>query len=143
MSEQNKEIALLFKEKKISATSSRILIYKAILDFEDTFSLMDIENKLDTVDKSTIFRALTLFDSYHLIHSLEDGSGSMKYCRCNNNGECKLDENHCHFFCEVCKKTFCMNHNQVPVIPIETGFIVHSVTYLIKGICPDCAKHIK
>ena len=31
-------------------------------------------------DKLTIFRTLVLFLEHHLIHSVEDESGSLKYC---------------------------------------------------------------
>ena len=47
-------------------------------------SVTDLEDKLDTVDKSTIFRTLTLFLSHHLIHGVDDGSGSLKYAVCED-----------------------------------------------------------
>ena len=39
-------------------------------------------NALDTVDKSTIYRTITLFLAHHLIHGIDDGTGSLKYAVC-------------------------------------------------------------
>ena len=38
-----------------------MLVLKAMIETEQAVSLLDLENKLDTVDKSTIFRTITLF----------------------------------------------------------------------------------
>ena len=38
-----------------------------------------------------------------LIHSFDDGSGSVKYAVCNTECNCSLDELHAHFYCNYCK----------------------------------------
>lgn len=130
----------IFEKAEIKPTSVRILVLKAMQKFNNTFSLRDLEDELQTVDKSTIFRTITLFLEHHLIHGLEDGSGSMKYCLCQNNGECTVEELHCHFSCNKCGKTYCLDESAVPVAEIPTGFIVQSINYLLKGTCPKCNK---
>lgn len=126
----------------VRPTSIRILVYKAISELEDTFSLSDLEYQLPTVDKSSIFRSLTLFHEHHLIHSVDDGSGFMKYCLCHNHGVCQDEEIHAHFHCEICNKTFCLDSCHVPNIEIPEAFIIKEVSFVIKGICPKCAsKH--
>ena len=69
----------ILEEAGIRLTSSRLLIYEAISEEEDTFSLGSLEDKLQSIDKSVIFRTLTLFREHRLIHSIDDGSGSVKY----------------------------------------------------------------
>lgn len=55
-----KESNDIIAKAAIRPTSTRILVYKAISELEDTFSLADLEDQLPTIDKSSIFRALTL-----------------------------------------------------------------------------------
>ena len=56
-----KKIENILIEKDIQPTATRLLVLKAIENNGAPLSLNDLENLLDTVDKSTIFRALTLF----------------------------------------------------------------------------------
>ena len=55
------DISETFAHHNIRQTAVRMLIYRSMLKFHDTFSLADLEVELDTVDKSTIFRALEVF----------------------------------------------------------------------------------
>ncbi|MFA6831561.1 MAG: transcriptional repressor [Bacteroidaceae bacterium] len=134
------QIGNLLEHKKIRSTINRINIYQAILQQSNTFSLFDIEDLLLDLDKSTIFRAMTLFEEKHLIHGIEDGSGSKKYCLCPNQGYCQQDEGHCHLHCEVCGTTICLDKITIPEVTIPDGFIVKKANYIIQGICADCAK---
>ena len=122
----------------IRPTSVRILIYKTMNRFHDTFSMADLEEVLDSVDKSTLFRTLALFAEHHLVHLLEDGSGSTKYCICRNDHICGIEELHCHFYCEACHKTFCLDHTLIPAVRYPAGFEVRQIDYLLKGLCASC-----
>lgn len=51
---------------------------KTMMQHKEAFSLLDLENELDTVDKSTIYRTITLL-AHHLVHGIDDGTGSLKY----------------------------------------------------------------
>lgn len=133
------DISEIFTHHNVRPTAVRMLIYRSMLKFHDTFSLADLEVELDTVDKSTIFRALEVFTQHHLIHEIEDGSGARKYCVCHNDHECSPDELHCHFYCESCHKTFCLDKTHIPAVNCPEGFKLHQVEYLMKGICPECA----
>ena len=133
------DISETFAHHNIRPTAVRMLIYRSMLKFHDTFSLADLEMELDTGDKSTIFRALEVFTQHHLIHEIEDGSGARKYCVCHNDHECSPDELHCHFYCESCHKTFCLDKIHIPAVNCPEGFELHQVEYLMKGICPECA----
>ena len=72
----------------IKPTAIRLLVIKAMMQAERAVSLLDLETLLDTVDKSTISRTIALFLSHHLIHSIDDGSGSLKYAVCDNSCNC-------------------------------------------------------
>lgn len=141
MNEINFSDILLKSDIKITAI--RLLVLKAMCTFNRAFSLADLEEYLETVDKSTLFRTLTLFLDHHLIHSVDDGSGSIKYCLCVKDGECSLEELHCHFYCENCKLTFCLDDVAIPLADAPKGFILQKVNYVMKGLCPVCASKNK
>jgi Fur family ferric uptake transcriptional regulator len=124
--------------REIKPTAIRILILKILLQAKQAVSLLDLENRLDSVDKSTIFRTISLFLSHHLIHSIDDGSGSLKYALCEDACTCEVEDLHSHFYCERCRKTYCFENIQVPIVKIPIGFTLQSVNYVLKGLCPDC-----
>ncbi|MBM6757427.1 Fur family transcriptional regulator [Bacteroides mediterraneensis] len=141
---KTEDYALILETAGIRPTSTRLLIYEAIAGQTDTFSLSTLEKELDSIDKSVIFRTLVLFHEHHLIHSVDDGSGSHKYCICHNHGHCNDDEAHCHFYCEVCQNTYCLSQDLIPHIDLPEGFIARKVNYIVKGVCAKCAsKHQK
>ena len=134
------DVITLLGDAHIRPTSTRILIYQYIAKQSDTFSLRDIEDALLSIDKSTIFRTLILFEEHHLIHSIEDGSGAMKYCFCRNAADCDSDVYHCHFYCERCKKTYCLDESAVANIALPAGFVMHHINYIVKGVCNKCSQ---
>jgi Fur family ferric uptake transcriptional regulator len=124
----------------IKPTANRLLIFAAMKKMGHTFSLNDMEDALLTVDKSTIFRTLTIFLEQHLVHSVDDGSGSLKYCVCHNNGDCLPEEFHCHFYCEACRQTFCLEDVPPPSVAVPSDYTVREAHYLLKGLCGGCKK---
>lgn len=124
--------------KGVKPTSNRILVYRAISSARNPLSLTELVADIQTLDKSSIFRVLNLFLAHDLIHSVEDGSGSMKYETCRSEGQCSVSDMHIHFHCEHCGRTLCLESLPVPLVNLPAGFDVHSVTYMVKGICPDC-----
>lgn len=140
MSEEKIDYAKVLEIHGVKPTAVRLLVYKAMAGMHDTFSMADVEDALDSVDKSTVFRTLNIFTAHHLLHEIEDGSGSKKYCLCHNDHECSIDEMHCHFYCEKCHKTFCIDNELIPVVAAPAGFTVNHIDYLMKGLCADCSK---
>ena len=128
------------EKRDIKPTAMRLLILKAMMRLDRAVSLLDIENELVTVDKSTIFRTITLFLGHHLIHGVDDGTGSLKYAVCSNERNCSVDEQHTHFYCEHCHRTFCLKSIHVPVVQLPEGFSVQQINYVIKGLCAECSS---
>lgn len=131
------------EERGIRVTAVRLLIFKAMLEHPQAFSLADMEEKLDTVDKSTLFRTITLFHEKLLIHSIDDGSGSIKYSVCSSNCMCAVKDLHVHFFCNHCKKTFCLESISIPQVQLPTGFLLENVNFVLKGLCDHCSRQHK
>ncbi len=125
-------------QKGVKPTSTRILVLRELMKADNPLSLQDVETALDTVDRSTIFRTLVLFREHHLVHDIDDGSGSVKYELCGGGADCTVADMHSHFYCERCRRTFCLPCEQVPIVPLPEGFLLQGVNYVLKGLCSDC-----
>lgn len=128
------------EKKGVRVTSIRMLVLDALMRASRTMSLADLETELETVDKSSIFRTLEVFEANHLVHSIDDGTGSMKYEICEGEDSCTVADMHTHFYCEKCHKTYCLKEINAPLVDLPEGFTVHSVNYIIKGICSSCRE---
>ena len=130
----------LLESRGIRPTSSRLLILRQLTGSDEALSMADIERLLPTMDKSTISRTLSLFLLHRLVHAVDDGSGSLKYALSGNTDEESFDDEHTHFACERCHRTFCLKQVHVPIVPLPNGFQLHSISYVLKGLCPECAE---
>ena len=45
---------------------------------------------------------------------------------------------HVHFFCERCRRTYCLENIAIPEVALPEGFEQCSVNFMVKGICPQC-----
>ncbi len=130
----------LLEDRGIKPTAIRILIFKTMIEQKQAFSLSSLEEILDSVDKSTLSRTISLFHKYLLIHSIDDGSGSIKYSVCSADCNCELKDQHPHFSCSSCKKIFCLQNISIPKIELPANFLLESVNFVLKGLCDVCSK---
>jgi Fur family ferric uptake transcriptional regulator len=135
-----KELVCKLEKREIRPTALRLLILRTMLNEKRTVSMTDLEDLLLTVDKSTIFRTITSFLSNHLIHCIDDGTGSLKYGVCEDSCNCCINELHPHFYCEHCHRTFCLKNDHIPVVSVPENFSVNSANYVLKGLCSECSK---
>lgn len=125
-------------EAGVRVTAVRLLIWRTLRErMTDAFSLSDVQDILYTIDKSTLFRALTLFAEQGLLHSIDDGSGMQKYCVCRCDGH-EYHHNHVHMTCVRCHKTWCIEDVEIPVVPVPDDFEVLERQYVVKGVCRKC-----
>ena len=133
-------ISTLLGEHSVRTTPNRILVAEALSEAGRPVSLSELEDILPSMDKSSIFRCLSLFRDVHLVHVIEDGGDGLRYELCHCHESDHDDDLHAHFYCERCRKTFCLEDIPVPEVDLPEGYLMTSVNYLVKGICPDCAK---
>lgn len=136
--EENNYTTLL-EEHNIKPTANRLIVLRTLDGAGRPMSLTELENKILTIDKSGIFRTLSLFREQHLVHVIEDGGDGVRYELCHSHDDDVDDDLHVHFYCEQCHQTYCLDHIPVPGIDLPAGFIMSSVNYMVKGICPHCA----
>ncbi|MBQ2554598.1 MAG: transcriptional repressor [Prevotella sp.] len=128
------------EHRDIKPTSTRLLILHEMMRGDETVSLPELERLLPTIDKSTISRTLTVFLLHRLVHAVDDGSGALKYAVCDDSCDCTVEDEHTHFYCTECHRTFCLTHIHVPVVALPPGFTLESVNYVLKGLCPACSE---
>ena len=126
----------------IKPTANRIVVAKTLAAAERPMSLSELEYKILSIDKSGVFRALTLFREHHLVHVIEDGGDGVRYELCHSHdGHAEDDDQHVHFYCERCHRTFCLHDTPIPAVQLPHGYHLASINYMAKGLCPECASH--
>lgn len=134
------EIIAHLESKGIRSTVNRILVCHALADHQVPLSLSDLEDEIPDLDKSSIFRVLTLFREHDVVHAFEDGRGVVNYEFCGSHGHCHHDDDHLHFYCERCQRSYCLRDITMPDLHLPEGFDMHSASFVVKGICPNCKK---
>jgi len=134
----NEELENKLEKSDIKPTAMRLLVLQYMMSQTKAISLADIEQGIEFAEKSTLFRTLKTFLEKKLIHSIEDGSGHLKYALCLEECECIPEHLHYHFHCNQCKETFCLNTQHIPVIELPKDFIMQQANMVIKGICANC-----
>ena len=136
----SQDIISRLESKGIRPTANRILVMKTLMGEQNPQSLSNLERKMVSMDKSSIFRTLTLFLEHDVVHTFEDGRGVLCYELCEEKGACDHHDGHIHFYCESCQRSFCMEDIHIPSFELPEGFYPHSISFVIKGECPDCRK---
>lgn len=134
----NSDPIKILERAGIKPTSNRVLVLKALLSSDFPLGLIELETELETLERSSISRVLSLFLEHNILHVVEDGRGIAKYEICNGDDHCSINDMHAHFYCERCNKLFCFEDVRAPHINIPKNFCVRSVNYMLKGLCPDC-----
>lgn len=132
--------AALLEAHNVKPTANRLLVARALGSHDSPLSLRELETKLVTVDKSSIFRTLVLFREHHLVHDVEDGEGCVKYELCLSSDAHHDTDEHVHFYCTECHQTYCFEQTPVPPIDLPAGFRAEAVNYMVKGQCPVCGE---
>lgn len=130
----------LLEAHGITPTANRIVVLKALDSSIQPQSLAELEIKIDSIDRSNIFRALTLFREHHLVHAIEGTGDGTRYELCHSHHDDHDDDLHPHFYCEECQQTYCLDGVEMPEIKLPAGFEQHSSNFMIKGKCPHCKK---
>ena len=136
----SEDISRRLELKGVKPTANRILVYKMLVGMSRPASLADLERQGVSMDKSSIFRVLTLFLEHDVVHSFEDGRGVLNYELCMSEGVCNMKDSHVHFYCESCQRSFCLEHVHIHDIELPPGFYAHSLSFVVKGECDECRR---
>ena len=135
-----KESESKLENRNIKPTAMRELVLSVLSEQTAAISLADLEQTFEKADKVTLYRTLKTFEENKLIHSIDDGTGSVKYALCQETCECHPEDLHVHFLCTVCGQTYCLSDIPVPQINLPANFQLESVNMVVKGVCASCKK---
>ncbi len=133
----------ILERAQVKPTSNRVLVLRALIEARNPISLIELEDQIETLERSSILRVLSLFLEHEIVHVIEDGKGITRYEICHGRESCSVDDMHVHFFCEQCNKVYCFEEINAPIVPIPQEFRIRTVNYMLKGICPDCNSKIE
>lgn len=126
--------------RNIKPTAMRELVLKVLSEQDKAISLAELEQKFDNADKTTLYRTLKTFEENKLIHSIDDGTGAVKYALCKETCQCHPEDLHVHFLCTKCQQTYCLTDISIPSIALPVNFKLETINMVVKGICSNCEK---
>lgn len=132
------DLEQILKSRKIQPTAMRLLVLKELQNSEHAVSLSELEALFEQVDKTTLYRTLKTFERNKLAHSIDDGTGSLKYALCDESCECLPEQSHIHFHCNKCGLTFCVRDYNLPKIQLPKKFKAEETSLVVKGLCDKC-----
>lgn len=124
--------------RNIKPTAMRELVLDILTEQKMAISLSDLEQKFHKSDRVTLYRTLKTFEEKKLIHSIDDGTGAVKYALCKESCQCHPEELHVHFLCLKCQHTFCLSDIPIPSINLPVNFSIKTVNMVVKGVCANC-----
>jgi|TARA_B100000989_G_C19417454_1_gene417095 Fur family ferric uptake transcriptional regulator len=131
------------KNNNIKPTTIRLLVLRKLIESETALSLSDLVENIEQADRATLYRTLKTFENKNLIHSIDDGSGSVKYGLCAVGCGYKLQDQHIHFHCMKCEETYCLTQTKIPRIQIPIGFETANANMVLKGTCANCSSTLQ
>lgn len=135
-----KEADKTLAKRNIKPTAMRELVLEVLTKQKVAISLSELEQNFEKADRATLYRTLKTFEENKLIHSIDDGSGAVKYAMCHESCECEPEDLHVHFYCTNCQNTYCLNEVPVPAINLPKNFSLQGVSMVVNGICANCCK---
>lgn len=124
--------------RNIRPTAMRELVLDILTQQKMAISLSDLEQNFHKSDKVTLYRTLKTFEEKKLIHSIDDGTGAVKYALCKESCQCQPKDLHIHFCCSKCQHTFCLNDVNIPAINLPVNFSIETINMVVKGVCAKC-----
>lgn len=128
----------LLNQRKLKVTKQRITVLDLIISKDSSFCANDLFDELKgKMDLVTIYRNLILLCKEGILREVMNKSGRQYF-------EFSSDKNpvHPHFYCNLCKKIFCMktkmNHSAPKRINTDDDFIINETVVQYSGICPSC-----
>lgn len=134
----NQMVSILIKHN-LRKTPIRIKVLEVFLQKSEALSHSEIEREMEETDRVTLYRTLKKFEESGIIHKALDGTDTIRYALCQ--GACEHHhhkDDHAHFNCEKCGKTFCLDNVTVPSIGLPNGYTQKSAHLIIKGTCELC-----
>ncbi len=123
-------------------TPTRRAVLQAFSGKPYALASADIERELGSgTDRITLYRTLRSLEQQGLLHRVADETDVVRYAACSI--ECSPGahfDNHVHFKCEACARTFCLSQVAIPAVTLPGRFVAQRRDYLLWGTCGQCQQ---
>lgn len=136
-------IEKLLNRYDLRSTHIRREVLRLFLGCDHALTHHRIEQEVQgEFDRVTLYRTLRTFEEKGLLHRVLNDQDTIQYALCKDEHcqthQHKHVDNHVHFQCEQCARTFCMDDVPIPLVDIPENYKVRSMQLLVMGICDEC-----
>lgn len=136
---QMEKVIALLRAHDLRKTLVRVQVLEVFLNATEALSSSIIEQKFEKIDRITLYRTLKTFEEKGIIHKAIDGSDKVKYALCHSGCDANHHhDNHAHFHCDDCGRTYCLDTIEAPSINAPKGFKLGSTHLVLEGTCERC-----
>jgi Fur family ferric uptake transcriptional regulator len=128
----------ILEQFDLRKTSVRIQMLELFFQTPFAVTATRLEENLSAFDRVTIYRTLQTFLEKEIVHKIPDESGAARFALQQSTASPHISD-HVHFKCTKCGLTRCIYDVPVPAISLPKGYKAMQVSYVVQGLCPDCA----
>ena len=89
---EEKHLLELMQRHGVKPTANRIVIARTLAAAGRPLSMTELETRVETIDKSNVFRTLQTFREAHLVHVLDDSGDGVRYELCHRHDDDQDDD---------------------------------------------------
>lgn len=116
--------------------ASRRKIVELLAEEQCAVTALEIDRRLDSVGRATVYRTLDQLEQLHLVHRVEIGGDAAGYERVDSS------QHHHHLVCEECGRLAPFAdpslERAIEAISRDADFEVAAHDVVLRGKCPDC-----
>lgn len=138
--DNERPISDLLHDHGLKKTPIRTEMLDLFMNHDYALSASDIIGRMKGEnDRVTVYRALVSFEEHGILHKASDDGQGVKYALCSHSCPDEAhDDQHAHFVCDECHKTYCLDDVAIPEVEVSNEFSVDRVNYTLRGICKEC-----
>ena len=136
----NQMAETILSKHKLRKTPFRIQVLEVFLNSRNSaLKNIDLEEAIKDFDRITLYRTIKTFEKSGIIHQAIDGSNESKYALCSADcSEHHHEDDHAHFFCNACHKTYCLENAVSAQLSLPQDFKLSKMHIALNGVCVNC-----
>lgn len=132
------------KDRGLRPTRIRLMVVDILKRQTSALTPQQIQDALpQDIDRVTFYRTILNFERHGVVHRVAGDDGLIRYALCRHEHTSsgtfpRSEDNHPHFRCQRCDRTFCLEEVSIqdPILP--EGFRAESVSFFLRGTCAEC-----
>lgn len=133
------ELVRRCREAGMNVTPQRLAVYRALLESDDHPSpeilFQRVRKSMPSLSLATIYKSLDALEGLGVVAEVATASDTKRFDA--------NDEHHHHLVCTRCDKVTDLYDDRYDALAAPrhlAGFVVHTLTVQVKGLCAACAR---